>query len=185
VPTGAHYAREFLAPCVSGARRAADELGRPVNLMFGSLAPGTNGGGQDPVAFLSEAYAAGARGLTDSLAFHPYGGLNPAVEPNMVVLPSLLRSVMLANGDGTDRMWATEYGVPTGGDRSWSEQVQAEWIGTAYQAWAAQPYAGPMIWYAGRDTGTSVTDREQHFGVLRVDGSAKPGYAALRATLTR
>lgn len=186
VPTGAHYARQFLGPCVSGARRAADELGRYVNLMFGSLAPGVGpAGGQEPVAFLTEAYAHGARGLTDSLAFHPYGGLNPAVEPNMVALPALVRAVMAANGDGTHPMWATEYGLPTRGPGSWSEQVQAEWIGAAYDTWAAHPHAGPMIWYAGRDSGTSSTEREQHFGILRSDGSPKPAYAALQARLTR
>jgi hypothetical protein len=42
-----------------------------------------------------------------------------------------------------------------------------------------------MIWYAGRDAGTSLTDREQHFGILHFDGSAKPAYAALQAHLTR
>jgi hypothetical protein len=183
--TGANYARKFLIPCVSGARRAATELGLPVNLMFGSMAPGTGTAGQEPIAFLTEAYANGARGLTDSLAFHPYGGLNPSVEPNMVTLPDQIRAVMQANGDGTDMMWATEYGLPTAGPASWSEQVQAEWIGTAYDAWAAHPFAGPMIWYAGRDTGTSATDREQHFGILRVDGSPKPGWDALRDKLTR
>ena len=185
-PRGAHYARKLLIPCVSGARRAAADLGMPVNLMFGSLAPGAGvGGGQEAVAFLAEAYANGARRQTDSLAFHPYGGLNPTVEPNMVTLPVRIRAVMLANGDGTDRMWATEYGLPTGGMTSWSEQVQAEWVAAAYTAWAAHPYSGPMIWYAGRDSGTSPTDREQHFGLLRYDGSAKPAYAALRACLAR
>jgi hypothetical protein len=183
--TGGTYARRFLVPCASGARRAAAELGRPVNLMFGSMAPGTGVARREPVAFLTEAYANGARGKTNSLAFHPYGGLNPAVEPNMVTLPTRLRAVMQANGDGTDRMWATEYGVPTGGRRGWGEQVQAEWIAAAYDAWAAHPYAGPMIWYAGRDTGTSSTDCEQHFGILHADGSPKPGWEALRAKLTR
>ena len=173
--TGANYARNFLIPCVSGARRAATEVGLPVNLMFGSMAPGTGPGanGQEPVAFLTEAYANGARGLTTSLAYHPYGGLNPATEPNMTTLPNRLRSVMQANGDGTDKMWATEYGLPTGGTQSWSESAQAEWVGSAYDAWAVHPYAGPLIWYSLRDTGTSATDREQHFGVLRVDGTAE------------
>jgi hypothetical protein len=186
IPTGAQYARQFLVPCVSGARRAATELGLPVNLMFGSLAPGAGvGGGQEAVAFLTEAYANGAGGQTDSLGFHPYGGLNPSVEPNMVTLPTRIRAVMQANGDGTDKMWATEYGLPTGGPTSWSEQVQAEWIGAAYDTWATHAFSGPMIWYAGRDSGTSTTDREQHFGILRYDGTAKPAYAALQAKLTR
>ena len=182
---GSTYARKFLIPCATGARRAAAEVGRPVNLMFGSMAAGAGVSWREPVAFLTEAYAHGARGRTDSLAFHPYGGLNPAVEPNMVTLPARLRAVMRANGDGTDRMWATEYGVPTGGINSWSEQVQAEWVGAAYDAWAAHPYAGPLIWYGGRDTGTSPTNREHHFGILRNDASPKPAWEALRAKLIR
>jgi polysaccharide biosynthesis protein PslG len=183
--TGGSYAHKFLIPCVSGARRAAAELHRPVNLMFGSMAPGTGVARREPVAFLTEAYANGARGKTDTLAFHPYGGLNPTVEPNMVTLPNKLRAVMKANGEGTHIMWATEYGVATAGNRSWSEPVQAEWIKAAYDAWAAHPYAGPLIWYAGRDTGTSPTAAEQHFGILRHDGSPKPGWEALRAKLIR
>jgi hypothetical protein len=185
VPNGTNYARKFLIPCASGARRAATELGLPVNIMFGSMGPGTNGGGQEPLAFLTDAYAAGGRGLTDSLAFHPYGGTNPAAEGNMITLPDRVYAIMQANGEGSHKMWATEYGIPTGGDYSWSEQTQAGWIPQAFDTWAAHSYAGPMMWYAHRDLGTSATDREQHFGVLRLDGSAKPGYAALKAKLVR
>jgi hypothetical protein len=186
IPTGASYAKKYLIPCVAGARRAATELGQPVNLMFGSMAPGAGvGGGQEAVAFLTEAYANGAAGLTDSLGFHPYGGLNPTVEPNMVTLPDTIHNVMVANGEGANKMWATEYGLPTGGTTSWSEAVQADWVGAAYSTWAAHSYSGPMIWYAGRDSGTSLTNREDHFGILRYDGSAKPAYAALQANLTR
>ena len=187
VPRGAHYARKPADP-VRQRRPArvpgAGPAGQPdVRLADGG--PGGDGGGQEPVAFLKEAYANGARGMTSSLSFHPYGGLNPSAEPNMLTLPTTIRRVMAANGDGTDKMWATEYGLPTGGLTSWSEQVQAEWVGKAYDAWAAHPYAGPMLWYAGRDSGTSATDREQHFGILRYDGSAKPAYAALKAHLIR
>jgi hypothetical protein len=185
VPNGTNYAQKFLIPCATGARRAATELGLPVNIMFGSMGPGTSGGGQEPLAFLTDAYAAGARGLTNSLAFHPYGGTNPAAEGNMITLPDRVYAIMQANGEGSHKIWATEYGIPTGGDNSWSEQVQAEWIPQAFDTWAAHPYAGPLFWYAHRDLGTSATDREQHFGVLRVDGSAKPGYAALKAKLVR
>lgn len=189
VPTGANYVRNFLAPCANGAHRAAAELGMStrLNVMFGSLAPGKgpNAAGQDPVTFLTEAYANGAQGMTNSLAFHPYGGLNPLAEPNMTSLPNQLYAIMQAHGAASHKMWATEYGLPTGGDNSWSEQVQAEWVGNAFDAWAGHSYAGPVMWYSARDTGTSLTDREQHFGVLRVDGTAKPAYAALKACMVR
>jgi hypothetical protein len=51
--------------------------------------------------------------------------------------------------------------------------------------WYSKPYAGPLFWYSGRDTGTSTSDREEHFGFLRFDGSKKPAYAAMSAVLTR
>jgi hypothetical protein len=187
VATGANYARNYLIPCAAGARRAAAELNRPVNLIFGSTGPGTGtaGAGQDPRTFLAEAYANGARGLTDAVAFHPYGGLSPVIDSNMTTLPTELYNIMVANGDGAKKLWATEYGLPTGGDSSWGEQVQVEWMNAAFDAWYAKPFAGPLFWYSHRDIGTSATDREQHFGVLRYDGSAKPAYATLTARLTR
>lgn len=184
-PTGAYYVSKFLNPCAHGARQAAIEVGRPVNLIFGSMAPGSAGGGQDPQTFLTEAYANGARGLTDAVAYHPYGGMPPTVENNMVNVPPALYRIMSDNGDGAKKIWATEYGLPTGGDVSWGEQVQADWVNGAFDTWYGFSFAGPLFWYAARDWGTDPVDREEHFGVLRVDGSAKPAYATLKARLGR
>lgn len=184
-PTGAYYANNFLVPCVRGARRAAADVSRPVNLIFGSMAPGAVGGGQTPQAFLTEAYANGARGLVDAVAYHPYGGMAPAVESNMITVPPALHDIMAANGDGAKLLWATEYGLPTGGDNSWGEQVQVDWLNSAFDTWYGFSFAGPLFWYAHRDWSNDPTDREHHFGVLRADGSAKPAYAALQARLTR
>jgi hypothetical protein len=184
-PTGAYYVNKFLARCAHGARQAAVEVGRPVNLLFGSMAPGSVGGGQDPRTFLTEAYANGARGLIDAVAYHPYGGMPPTVENNMVNVSPALYSIMANNGDGAKKIWATEYGLPTGGSSSWGEQVQADWVNGAFDTWYAFSFAGPLFWYAHRDRGTDPIDREEHFGVLRVDGTAKPAYATLQARLTR
>ena len=185
-PTGAAYERQFLAPCVAGVRRAATELGKKVNLVFGSLAPTDWTGGAAPGTFLTDAYNAGAQGLFDAVGWHPYTGADmPYASTHMVGDPGMLHDIMAGRGDGAKQLWATEYGVPTGGPGSVTEQVQSDYVGSALDAWYGQPFAGPLFWYSARDTGTSATDREQHFGLLRYDGSAKPAYATLAARFTR
>jgi len=96
-----------------------------------------------------------------------------------------LNSIMAGRGDGPTKIWATEYGAPTGGPNSVTEQAQATMVTVSLNVWYDKPYAGPMFWYSVRDTGTSTSDREQHFGVLRHDGTAKPAYATLASLFTR
>jgi polysaccharide biosynthesis protein PslG len=184
-PTGATYARTLLTPCAAGARRAAAQLARPVNLLLGSMAPATDGTGQEARAFLSETYTNGGRGLTDNVAYHPYGGTTPTIDTNFNKTAADLYTIMTANGETGHKLWATEYGLPTGGDNSWGEQVQTDWLHAAFDTWYTKPFAGPLFWYSHRDTGTSATDREHHFGVLRYDGTPKPAYPTLQAHLTR
>jgi polysaccharide biosynthesis protein PslG len=185
-PNGATYAKSYLTPCVAGVRKAATELGIKANIVFGSLAPTEWTGGADPATFLTEAYANGAGGLFDAMAWHPYTGeYTPATSGHMNADSATLYNIMTARGDGVKKIWATEYGVPTGGPYSVSEQVQSDYVNSALDVWYAKPFAGPMFWYAGRDNGTSPDDREQHFGVLRHDGTAKLAYATLTGRLTR
>jgi hypothetical protein len=99
--------------------------------------------------------------------------------------PRRLHEVMAANSDGALDIWATEFGYPTGGPRAVSEQRQAAYVKPALDIWYGRSFAGPLLWYSGRDTGTSTGDREEHFGLLRYDGSAKKAYDAVAANLTR
>jgi hypothetical protein len=185
-PSGAVYTQKFLAPCVSGLRRAATELNARPTIIFGSLAPTEWTGGTNQATFLTDAYNNGAQGLFDAMAWHPYTGADaPSVSVHMNADSAQLNSIMAARGDGAKKIWATEYGVPTGGPNSVSEQAQVTTLNGSFDVWYAKPFAGPLFWYSGRDSGTSTTDREQHFGVLRYDGSAKPAYAALAGQLTR
>ncbi|GAA2570032.1 hypothetical protein GCM10010435_50250 [Winogradskya consettensis] len=185
-PNGAAYARTTLIPCVAGVRKAASELGTKANIVFGALAPTDWTGGADPFTYLSDAYANGAKGLLDAVGWHPYtGSYTPAGSSHMNQDSQKLYDIMSANGDAADKLWATEYGLPTGGSNSFTEARQASDLTEAYDVWYAKPFAGPMFYYSARDTGTSATDREQHFGVLRFDGSAKPAYAALKAAMVR
>jgi polysaccharide biosynthesis protein PslG len=185
-PNGASYAKNTLVPCAAGVRKAAAELGTPATIIFGALAPTEWTGGQDPFTFLTDAYANGAKGITDGLGWHPYtGSATPATSGHFNADSAKLYSIMTANGDGAKKVWATEYGMPTGGPNSFTEARQASDLSEAMDVWYAKPFAGPMFYYSARDTGTSSADREEHFGVLRNDGTAKPAYEMLKARLTR
>jgi hypothetical protein len=185
-PTGAVYAKQYLIPCVSGVRKAATELGKTPNIIFGSLAPTDWTGGTNQATFLTDAYNNGAKGLFDAVGWHPYTGADaPANSVHMNGDSAQLNTIMAAHGDGSKKIWATEYGIPTGGPNSVSEQAQVSTVSSSLSVWYSKSFAGPMFWYSGRDSGTSTSDREQHFGLLRFDGSAKPAYATVAALFAR
>jgi polysaccharide biosynthesis protein PslG len=174
VPIASYYAANLLTPGARGVRRASREAARNVTILLGALAP-VFGLGADPVAFLRDLYTyyGQYRARFDVVSYHPYT-TSPLTDENMNGIPDQLNAI------SGKQIWATEYGVPTEGEYSVSEQRQAELVDEAHRAWFAQPYAGPMFWYSHRDRGTG-SDREDHFGLLRADGSAKPALAAYAA----
>jgi hypothetical protein len=185
-PDGATYTRRYLLPCANGVRRAERELRTTVNVVLGSLAPPEWTGGADPVRFLDAVYRNGGHGYFDATSWHPYTGADrPGGSRHMTSDPRRLHDVMAAHSDGALNIWATEFGYPTGGPRAVTERGQAAYVKPALDIWYGRSFAGPLLWYSGRDTGTSPGDREQHFGLLRYDGAAKRAYAAVAAELTR
>lgn len=185
-PTGTSYVRDLLAPCAGGVRRAAGELGATANVVLGSLVPTGGAGRAAPATFLTEIYASGGREHFDSLSLHPYTRpLPPAASDHLTDLARDVHDVAATHGDGGKRIWATEFGYPTGGPGSVEERQQGLHVDAALDLWYSHPFAGPFFWYSARDTGTDPDDAEQHFGLLRHDGSPKPAYAALAARLRR
>ncbi len=182
-PSATRYTSQFLLPCVAGARRAAAHAGLAVTLVLGSLVP--TEGRNAPPRFLTDVYAAGGRGTVDAIALHPYTGTDPpAISDKLTAVPDALYRVMSAHGDAELRIWATEFGYPTGGRRSVSEAGARDFVTPALRAWYGHRYAGPLFWYSARDSGTSPVEREQHFGLLRADGSAKSVYHEVAAWFT-
>jgi hypothetical protein len=89
-----------------------------------------------------------------------------------------LRSVMAAHGDAGKKIWATEFGSHTlaGAEGYVTPQRQADILRRGIDLWSTYDWAGPMIVHRLHDTGTSTTDREDHFGLKRLDGTSKPAY---------
>ena len=67
-----------------------------------------------------------------------------------------------ANGDGKKKIWATEWGAPTGASaQSVTEAEQAQLVTAALTRLKAWRWAGPSFFYSFRDKGTNPVDRER------------------------
>ncbi|MBA2624693.1 MAG: hypothetical protein H0U89_03705 [Acidimicrobiia bacterium] len=184
-PDAARYVRLLTA-----AERSLDAAAPSDVVLSGGLSPyGSRGdvggsGTVNPVTFVEQMYAAGAKGSFDALGAHPYsapvGPTHRAPWNAFQQLPAI-HEVMAANGDGAKQIWCTEYGAPTRGRDAVSEHVQARWVVEAFEALGDWSWAGPLLWYSHRDRGTDAGDREDWFGLRRHDGTAKPGLVTFRA----
>jgi hypothetical protein len=184
-PNVADYTRILKA--AYPAIKAADPQ---ATVLSGGTAPAPDDGtNYAPVSFLKGIYNNGGGGSFDAVSHHPYCW--PAYPGDaqgwsawyqMYGTTPSLRSVMSSNGDSAKKIWATEFGAPTNGPSGSfvSESEQAKMISKGYSVWRTYDWAGPMFSYQGRDYGTSTDSRENFFGLLRNDWSAKPAYAAYK-----
>ncbi|HTK67087.1 MAG TPA: cellulase family glycosylhydrolase [Pseudonocardia sp.] len=148
---------------------------------------GTSG---NDVSWLRRMYAAGGAGAFDALAVHPYQD-PPTAPPDapsegdtyrFSTLPQV-HELMAANGDGTKPIWLTEFGWTTAGTgprRGVDEATQARFLLEAVRRVQRDyPFVSHAFWFCLRDR-DDWTPYENAFGLLGVDGTPKPGFAALR-----
>ncbi len=107
----------------------------------------------NPVDYVAQMYAAGAKNFFDAMAFHPYqetlkfsDGQGQLLTPYTQI--QAIHDLMVAFGDGTKTIWITEYGVPT--DHV-SEQTQADYIKDLINTWQTMTFGGPIFIYTTRD----------------------------------
>jgi hypothetical protein len=138
----------------------------------------------NPVRFVSEMYDAGAAGYFDALSFHPYqyttqfsqGGMYYESPLNQV---NRIRDLMVANGDGIKKIWATEYGEPSSaaGDAN-----QAAYLGDFLRTWRTLSFAGPAFIHTLVDNANADT-AEASFGLFRADWTPKPAVSTVEAVI--
>ncbi len=161
-------------------------------VLNGGIAPAANSKLTiDPQDFLKGMYRDGARDYMDAVNYHPYS--YPALPSNtanwnswskMGDLPDSIRSIMIDNGDGAKKIWATEFGAPTSGPAAFAaEDLQTYEIEDAIHQLARKPWLATLFIHTYKDSGTSKSNIENFFGVLRFDGSRKPAYYALKKLL--
>jgi hypothetical protein len=136
----------------------------------------------NPVSFVQQMYDAGAKNFMDALSFHPYHysvkfSDGYAIANSPLDQTVALRRIMVANGDASKKIWATEYGEPM---TATDEAGQAAYIMDLITKWQEMPYTGPIMIHTTRDRQTGSTDVENVFGVYRTDWSAKPAQVAMK-----
>ncbi len=159
-PDPAKYTELLIA-----AYRAMKSADASVQVLAGAFSPkgghddpqcGTGGTTVDinPLNFLEEMYANGAKGFFDAVSHHPYGGSAGPTGTHRCnawfemagTSPSIL-SILAANGDQGKKIWATEFGT----DLAWvggSESAQASQISDAMRLWRSYSWAGGLMVYS-------------------------------------
>jgi hypothetical protein len=137
----------------------------------------------NPVAYVTQMYAAGAKPYFDALNFHPYqynlkfsDGVGKANSPVQQLMQ--IRQVMITNGDDSKRIWATEYGQPAS---SGGEAKEADFIADMLLKWQELPYTGPMFIYTTRDRRTGSTSSQDTLGIYRTDWTPKTAQQKVQA----
>ena len=154
---------------------------------------------QSDHAFTRRLYDLGVKGSFDAFSVHPYSDNVSPLDPRSTVdarysflrgVPKV-REVMLANGDRSP-VWLTESGWSTATVRSsdpWrngvTEAQQARFMREQARQVARWPWVKANIWYRLMDSGADRADMVDNYGLFRVDGTAKPAWAAFRSAATR
>ncbi|MGV0853358.1 Ig-like domain-containing protein [Mycolicibacterium phlei] len=133
-----------------------------------------------PVRFIKEMYAAGAAGYFDAIAFHPYLYTLKFSKGGSTVNAPLWQAkeiykLMVANGDGNKKIWATEYGQPS---HLVSEESQADYIADFLRTWRNQSWAGPAFIQTIKDN-TEADENAANMGLFTKDWTPKKAWATL------
>lgn len=128
-------------------------------------------------SYVQGMYDNGAQGYFDALSFHPYQyqvpfGNGTPYGPNAPINQlETIHQEMVAAGDGSKQIWATEYGEPTS---VVDNNTQASFISNFLNSWSSINYTGPMFIYTTRDRNTGSTSDQDTLGVFQTDWTPKP-----------
>ena len=198
-PNGGEYARMFKAAAVAG--RQADPA---AEFMFeGEL--GANTGSWPQPAWFEQAFDAvpDLAKYLDQVSIHPYtneddpngctpgaGGLGRFWYETRFQFCRIkdARKVLDAHGAKRAKLWITEIGWPTSGERSVTEAQQAQYVRDVFRQLRRWKVADGLVFYHYM-TREESSGSEQWFGFVHPDGSPKPAWNALldetRSGLTR
>lgn len=160
-------------------------------VISGGLSPAENTPGHiAPRDFLTAMYLSGAKNYLDAVGYHPYSF--PALPGSifswsgwsqMSDLNPSMRSIMIANGDGDKQIWATEYGVPSGGQSDVNETLQALSYRDAINQMSNMPWMGALFIHTYKDFSNNPSSIESYFGMVAYNGALKPSYYELKNDL--
>lgn len=171
-------------------------------VLIGGLSGNANDEGQsyiDGRTFLKSLYADGAKYYFNGVAYHPYTNLSLPNSTNshngwlkMYATTPSIRSIMVANGDQSKKVWITEFGVPTDGpgatvSNTSAKQLPAgaDHVTLALQAQIAQDaineaqkinWIQDFDWYTYIDSSDNTNTSGNFYGMLQSNAIPKPVY---------
>jgi VCBS repeat-containing protein len=164
--------------------KAADPNATVIAASVAAAAETPGGPTINPVTYLSEMYAAGAGGYFDAISYHPYfysipfsAGEGHAGVP--ITQAEQLYAVMVANGDGNKKIWATEYGQPSS---VVSEANQAAFVGDFLRTWRTLDFAGPAFIHTLADYPSS-DPIQASMGLFHQDWTPKPALTTVEQVI--
>ncbi|MBP1816477.1 VCBS domain-containing protein [Mycobacterium sp. OAE908] len=154
-------------------------------VVAGGIAAAPDSGTQamDSVRFVTGMYEAGAAGYFDALSFHPYSmtlfSQGGSVSGSPLLLANQIHDVMVAYGDGSKKIWATEYGQSS---QLVTEAGQAAYIDDFLSTWRNLDYAGPAYIHTIRDLATFDL-AQGTMGVYHQDWTEKPAVDVIESII--
>jgi hypothetical protein len=145
--------------------------------------------------FAEQMFKAGLGRDFDGFSIHPYANdaapdavLEQYRRYSFVAGPPAVHETLVRNGAGDKKLWLTEAGwstTPRRNGEPWQngvdESVQAEYLTRAFEIAASWDYVAAMLWYDLVDEGTDDLDTYDRTGLVRVDGSRRPAFAAFKS----
>lgn len=176
---------------LSAAAQAIRSVQPGAMILNGGLAPAVDDGTNiAPTTYVQQLYQRGAQQYFDALSVHPYSW--PALPSdastqswNTFYRMRFMRDTMVQYGDSATEIWATEFGAPTGrASDAVSAQRQADIIRDGIAEARRLGYVDKVFVYTLRNHGTNLSDREQNFGLLEYNFTAKPSLAVVQSAAT-
>ena len=196
-----------LLSAVTAAIKAVDASAYVIAASTGPLGGGV--GGDSDTAWLSAVVSAGMLSHCDAIGSHPYtAAVLASNTADWNAFSHIARnatsfvSILTAAGQSNFPIWITEFGWPTYGpgvqsqsNTCWSEigcvpgaQCETE----TYEVQLVTDFVTQSklvsnvkacIWFGDQDYGTNPANREDWYGLRRIDGTCKPAWAAFKAAI--
>jgi beta-xylosidase len=153
---------------------------------------GANTGRWPEPAWFEQAFAAvpDLASYLDAVSIHPYadepnectpakGGIDKFWYETRFQLCRVkdVRRILDARGARGAKLWITELGWPTSGDRSVSEETQARYVHDAFRLLRRWNIVDGVVWFHYR-TNETGDDSAEWFGLVHPDGKPKPAWSA-------
>lgn len=182
------------------ARRAANKVNPAVQIIFGGMAPAPDRAGSATVkpsyrssTFVRKCYENGMTGDDfNAMNFHPYNGQQPLSatagkrwDMNTTVYNEVVAE-MAKHGDGSKKMWSTEFGYgtkETHGSPAVSEADQGRLLVDQIKFLRSRPTAGVSFVFNWREMGQPSDGNFNSYGINRWDGPPKPAVATIKSYL--